>query len=255
MSVIIATRMPDGRVLVAAESRFCAGDEYGKLGEKTSKLFQREDGLIFGGVGRCSDTQALRYDENFIPEKDLRDLDTGYIVNLHVYMINRLMDFHGFIGPSAGIGGGGSTRADDVFSESEFVIAYGDGAWLSKGDGCVRELDENDPYDFIAVGSGQPYCEPYLREHLKEAKTPEDTKRIVKEAIVNAGKSTWTIDDNVIMFATEPIYNIPVDIETAKAILNQVESATSEERTKVDAETKQVKSVKNRRPRRKNTKN
>ena len=56
------------------------------------------------------------------------------------------------------------------------------------------------------------------------------------------------------MFTTEPVYNIPVDIETAKAILNQVESASPKEKTKVDAETKQVKSVKNRRPRHKNTK-
>lgn len=257
MSVVIATRMPDGRVLVAAESRASAGQHYNKLSGGTSKLFQREDGLIMGSVGRCSDNQALRYDENFIPKKDLRDLDTGYMVNLHTYIVNKLMDYHGFIGPTDEILRY-SSRADDVFGETTFLIAYNDGAWTLDPDGCVMELDDNDPHSFLCIGSGSPYCEAYLFDHLKEAKTPDDTKRIVKEAILNACKSTATIDSNVIMFTTEPVYNIPLGVDVANALADALEeSAAADEgeagtsKGKVDAEKKEVKSTKARRPRRK----
>jgi len=257
MSVVIATRMPDGRVLVAAESRACTGQHYNELSEGTSKLFQREDGLIMGSVGRCSDNQALRYDENFIPKKDLRDLDTGYMVNLHTYIVNKLMDYHGFIGPSDGLRC--SSRADDLFGETTFLIAYNDGAWTLDTDGCVLELDDNNPYSFLCIGSGSPYCEPYLFDHLKEAKTPEDTKRIVKRAILNACKSTATIDSNVIMFTTEPVYNIPLSVDAANALADALKKdATAADKTdetnepgKVDVEKKEVKSTKTRRPRRK----
>lgn len=254
MSVIIATRMPDGRLFVAADSRTVRGYDKFKVDGDCAKLQKRDDGLIFGSVGSMADGQALFYDEDFLPTKDLRDLSVGYLVNQHIYIVNRLLDFHGYTGPITNE----TCRLDSQFSEGRFMVVYNGDAYSLDGDGCVTTLNEEDEYDFLAIGSGEPYVSSYLKAHLKEAKTPEDTKRIVTEAIKATSQCTWTIDDKVVSYVSEPTFNVTLDIDTAKAIMNKVDETMNDtpekietERAPEDGSTPKVKAIKGRRPRRK----
>lgn len=246
MSVIIAAYSPEGKVVVAADNRVCTGQQYkGNSGRSVNpKLYRREDGLIFGGVGYLSDTQALYYNPRFLPHEELEHISIGYLVNQHIDIVNNLIDFHG---QKPAVGGNEQGRLDADYCQNSFLIVYNGKAFDVAPDGAVIQLeppasivgnidddevddeeghivkphgngnhsqshDNGSPADFLVIGSGAEGVATYLTANLSKCKTIADTRKVLTDAIKATSANTWTIDDHVTIYTSEPIFTVHIPL-------------------------------------------
>ena len=144
MTVVVATRNPDGGVNVVADSQI--SDDWSKLNGYPDKIWMEKDlGYVFGSSGSIRTAQVVRFatdwprfreDENDLPK---------FAVLEFVPALKAALENHGLLKEKNGV----------ESMDSEFIVAWGEHFFSIEGDFSVMM-----PVDGrLAIGGG--YAEAY----------------------------------------------------------------------------------------------